>query len=131
MGMVPAIGGCRPMRFFMRLDLPLPEPPRITTISPRCTSKDAPSSSTRAPYPMRRLRTLMTEEAMRARSARENGKQPVDHYHEHGAGDDGPGRCKTDRGCTRACRKTAMTTDLGNGQPEYRGLDQAEHQVLR
>ena len=34
---------------FMRLDLPLPDPPRITTISPRCTSKDASSSSTRAP----------------------------------------------------------------------------------
>ena len=49
MRMSPAIGWYRPMMFFIKLDLPLPDPPRITTISPRCTSNEASSSRTRAP----------------------------------------------------------------------------------
>ena len=56
----PEIGACRPMIVFMRLDLPLPEPPTMTTISPRPTSNDAFSRRMRLPKPMRRLRTLMT-----------------------------------------------------------------------
>src|SRR5580698_878782 len=50
------------MRFFIRLDFPLPEPPRITTISPGRTSKDALSSNTREPYPILRFRTLTADD---------------------------------------------------------------------
>ena len=47
--MSPAIGRYRPMMFFIRLDLPEPEPPRMTRISPRCTSNDAFSRRTCEP----------------------------------------------------------------------------------
>ena len=47
--MSPSIGRYSPMMFFIRLDLPEPEPPRITMISPRFTSNDAFSKRTRVP----------------------------------------------------------------------------------
>jgi len=47
--MSPAIGWYKPMMFFIRLDLPQPEPPRITMISPRCTSNEALSRRIRVP----------------------------------------------------------------------------------
>ena len=49
MRMSPAMGSYSPMMFFIRLDLPQPEPPKTTTISPRRTSKEASSSKTSFP----------------------------------------------------------------------------------
>src|SRR5262245_5527138 len=133
--------------FFIRLDLPLPDPPRITMISPLWTSNEALSSRIRAPYPMRRLRTLMTDDASPApvaalpecasiciilpASAREHGEDAVDHHDQNDARHDRARRREADRRRTRAGGEPALAADCRNRQAEDGGLDDAEDEVLR
>jgi len=49
MDTVPAMGGNRPIMFFKRVDLPHPEPPRMTNTSPGCTLKLISLSTTFSP----------------------------------------------------------------------------------
>ena len=57
---VPERGGNRPISSLSNVDLPQPDPPRITKTSPRRTSKETSWNSTREPKAIFTSRTRMT-----------------------------------------------------------------------
>src|SRR3989441_5034565 len=73
MGIGPPLGSGRPTRTRRSVLLPEPEPPRMTRVSPRWTSRSMPWRTSRSPNCTRRSRTEMTVSGSRSGAALRGG----------------------------------------------------------
>src|SRR5665213_696312 len=128
--MVPPSGSRRPRMHFTMTDLPEPEPPMTTRLSPTFTSRSMPSSTSFRPKDFLRPRTAILTASV-IFSQQYAGQDIIDEQHEDRGRDHRMGRCRADalRAAARIIAVIAAHDD--DDEAEHRGLGQARHDIFR
>src|SRR5450432_2449542 len=114
---------------------PDPDPPKITTVSPRWISRSTPCSTSRSPNLTRSPFTeiagasLILPSCRSLRRIKQRGENQI-HHHHYKNGNHHSSRCRLpDLFRSRPRGKPLLATDRRNHQPEHDAFRQARHDI--